>query len=123
MQNGFLPETVQAGTAGGSLKAVIAADEGAEEGRGFFSWNYWTCSADMAFTYVSSVEIIDKTGDRGTASLVVHCGEVATPVLLNMVYERGDWRIDDITNNWQRLPVLPYYEWKQEMENYLGDKQ
>ena len=105
------------------VAAVIAADEGAEEGRGFFSWNYWTCSADMAFTYVSSVEIIDKTGDRGTASLVVHCGEVATPVLLNMVYERGDWRIDDITNNWQRLPVLPYYEWKQEMENYLGDKQ
>ncbi len=105
------------------VAAVIAADEGAEEGRGFFSWNYWTCSADMAFTYVSSVEIIDKTGDQGTASLVVHCGEVATPVLLNMVYERGDWRIDDITNNWQRLPVLPYYEWKQEMENYLGDKQ
>lgn len=109
------------------VAAVSAADEAAAndadgegERRPFFSWNYWTCSADMAFTYVSGLEVIDKTGDRGTAALTVHCGEVATPVLLSMVYERGDWRIDDITNNWQRLPVLPYYEWKHEMEAYLS---
>ena len=123
------------------VAAVTAADEGCPDGQGFFSWNYWTCAADMDFTYVSNVEVIDKTGDRGTASLVVHHGTTATPVLLCMRFEHGDWRIDDITSNWQLPPsthsdiVFPtwqasapttggrqlrHYEWKQEMKNYLG---
>lgn len=60
--------------------------------------------SSLGFLYANKVEVIDHTGDQGTASLVMHNGDEAVPVLLNMVYERDDWFIDDMTFNWNVRP-------------------
>ena len=102
------------------LSAVTALEEESDGKRVFFDWNYWTCAEDYSFMYASDVEVIDKTGNTGTASLTLHNGDMAVPVLLNMVFERGDWFIDEITNNWNRQPAYRYFEWKHEMERFGG---
>ncbi|MBQ7510149.1 MAG: hypothetical protein IJT53_04505 [Prevotella sp.] len=101
------------------VASVMDIDEKREGETGFFEWDYWTCSKDYAFMYATDIETIDRTGDQGTVSLVLHNGDMKVPVLLNMVYERGDWYIDEMTNNWNRLPDLPYFEWKSEMKEYI----
>lgn len=103
------------------LAAVLQKEEKQEGGQGFFDWNYWLCAPDCDLLWVTDVEVIDKTGDQGTVSLVLHNGDsLAVPVLLNMVYERKDWRIDEITNNWNHHPHYRHYEWKHEMAAYLS---
>lgn len=60
---------------------------------------------EPGFIYVNKIEVIDHTGDQGTVSLVLHNGDMAVPVLLNMVYERNDWFVDKITYNWEMAPM------------------
>lgn len=69
--------------------------------------------ADLGFLYANKVEVIDHTGDQGTVSLVLHNGDETMPMLLNMVFERDDWFIDNMTYNWNvREGVV---DWRQEM--------
>ena len=55
----------------------------------FFSRNYWTGNSELAFLYINKVEVIDRTGDQATVGLTLHNGDLAIPVLLVMVFERG----------------------------------
>jgi len=87
---------------------------------GLFTRNYWLCSSELGFLYANKVEVIDFTGDQGTVSLTVHNGDLAMPVLLNIVFERGDWYIDNMTYNWNIRPNIDYFDWRQEMENSLA---
>ena len=88
--------------------------------------SYWLGVPGLGFLYINKVEVIDHTGDQGTVSLVLHNGDAAVPVLLNMVYERDDWFIDNITYYWNVCPSktgrgseesneLRPYDWRQEM--------
>ena len=104
------------------VAAVTAIDEQHEGMQGFFEWSYWTCAQDFGFMFASDVEVIDKTGNQGTVSLTLHNGDMAVPLLLSMVYEKGDWQIDEITNSWNHHPDYPYYEWKHEMQQYIGEE-
>lgn len=100
------------------LQSVQQAE--ADDGESLFDWSYWTCSDTLELLWVNHLEVVDHTGDQGTVSLVVHNGQKAVPVLLTMVYERGDWYIDEITNSWTRDPRYPYREWKQAMKQRLA---
>ena len=84
----------------------------------FFTRNYWLCFSELGFLYANKVEVIDYTGDQGTVSLVMHNGDLSMPVLLNIVYERDDWFIDNMTYNWNVKPSNDYFDWRQEMQNY-----
>ena len=101
------------------VAAVTELDDERGMETGFFGWNYWVCGEDFDFVYASDVEVIDKTGMQATVALAMHNGERVVPVLLNMVYERGDWRIDEMTSNWNHH-AYGSYEWKLEMENYIS---
>jgi len=103
----------------GARTRQATADDGDDATEGFFTWNYWTCAETFDFVYATDVEVVDKTGRQATVQLVVHNGERAVPVLLNMTFERGDWFIDEITNNWLRRSGQRHYEWKHEMEAYV----
>ena len=83
----------------------------------FFSRNYWTGNSELAFLYINKVEVIDRTGDQATVSLTLHNGDLAIPVLLVMVFEHDDWRIDNMTYYWNEKPSTRTYDWRQEMEN------
>jgi hypothetical protein len=102
--------------------ADVARVDSTDTDEDFFTWNYWTCAEGIDFVYYSDVEVIDKTGRQATVSLRMHSGDRAVPVLLNMVYERGEWFIDEMTCNWLRQPGIPYREWKQEMKVYSTGK-
>jgi len=85
--------------------------------------NYWIGSsvfersdqgiAGLGFLYANKVEVIDHTGDQGTVSLMLHNGDEAVPVLLNMVFEHDDWFIDNMTYNWNMR--TGQVDWRQEM--------
>lgn len=105
--------------------AAIAQHEEAEDcespatglGNYWIGGGYFARSADglsgLGFLYTNKVEVIDHTGDQGTVSLMLHNGEEALPVLLNMVFEGDDWYIDNITYNWYvRTGAV---DWRQEM--------
>ena len=68
------------------------------------------------FLYVNKVEVIDRTGDQATVSLMLHNGNRAVPVLLMMVFERDNWQIDNMTYYWNEKPSTRYLDWRQEME-------
>ena len=85
--------------------------------------NYWLgqepdrqTAGEEGFLYVNKVEVIDRTGDQATVSLMHHNGNRAVPVLLVMVFERDDWHIDNMTFYWNEKPSTRYYDWRQEME-------
>jgi hypothetical protein len=69
--------------------------------------NYWLgglCNLELShlgFLYANKVEVIDYTGDQGTVSLLLHNDNEVVSVLLNMVFERDDWFIDNMTFNWK----------------------
>ena len=84
---------------------------------GFFDCNYWTGYSGLGFLYVNKVELIDRTGDMATVSMTLHNGDRAVPMLLVMVFERDDWRIDNMTYYWNEKPSTRYYDWRQEMES------
>ena len=86
----------------------------------FFSCNYWTGHSELDFLYANKVEVIDRTGDRATASLNLHNGDRCVPVLLVMMFERDDWRIDNMTYYWNEKPSTRLYDWRQEMENSVN---
>ena len=70
----------------------------------------------LGFLYVNKVEVIDRTGDRATVSLMLHNGNRAVPVLLVMAFERDEWYIDNMTYYWNEKPSTRYCDWRQEME-------
>ena len=82
---------------------------------GFFSRNYWLGAQTLDFLYINKVEVIDRTGDQATVSLTLHNGDRAVPVLLCMVFENDDWRIDNMTYYWNEKPSTRNVDWRQEM--------
>jgi hypothetical protein len=88
------------------------------EAEGFFSRNYWIGGKELEFLYINKVEVIDRTGDQGTVALTLHNGDRAVPVLLCMVFENDDWRIDNMTYYWNVKPADDYFDWRQQMEQY-----
>ena len=84
--------------------------------------NYWIgqgfeipSNEQLGFLYVNKVEVIDRTGDQATVSLMLHNGDRAVPVLLVMVFEHDDWHIDNMTYYWNEKPSTRNVDWRQEM--------
>ena len=89
----------------------------------FFTSNYWLGGEQLEFLYTNKLEVIDRTGDQATVSLTLHNGNLAVPVLLVMTFERDEWYIDNMTYYWNEKPSTRYYDWRQEMETSLDNKQ
>ena len=77
--------------------------------------NPWLAFPQLEFLYANKVEVIDNTGDQGTVSLVMHNGDRSMPIPLNIVFEREDWFIDNMTYNWNIRPTTDYFDWRQAM--------
>lgn len=80
---------------------------------GFFDADYWVMGQDFSELSVSDIKAVKHDKENAVVELILHNGGSPTQVRLNLVYERGDWQIDnfiDIDND---------LDWKKEMKDYL----
>lgn len=69
---------------------------------------------------ISDVAVESINGSRATVVIMLHnCGS-ATPVRLTMVYERGNWFIDDFCEDYDASGP-DTTSWKNSMLNYLKE--
>ena len=82
---------------------------------GFFEADYWVMGQDCQDLSVSDITLEEKKSDRATVKLNLHNSGSVIPVRLNLVFERGNWFIDNfIDENYD-------FDWKSEMQLYLKE--
>ena len=75
---------------------------------------------DFSELSISDVAVESINGSRATVVMMLHnCGS-ATPVRLTMVYERGNWFIDDFCEDYDASGP-DTTSWKNSMLNYLKE--
>lgn len=78
-----------------AVEQVNEKDSQNADEMGFFDFDYWVQGQDFNQLSATDVRVVSIDGDKAVVALNLHnCGEV-TPLRLRMVYERGDWFIDD----------------------------
>ena len=102
-------------------KTVKATREKDKEfdGIGFFDADYWVMGNDLYEFDADNFkfEALDMDSTPRTASVLLdlhNCGNVS-PVRVNLVFEHGEWKIDDLTD------INFELDWKKSMKEYLAE--
>lgn len=98
------------------LKQVIEFDKVNSVGEiGFFEFDYWIMGQDFQDMSFHDVKVIDMHDNEATVGLILVNMDSDIKLKLTMIYERGDWYIDDIEN--QTMD----FDMKNDMTEYLKD--
>lgn len=103
-----------------TVAKVTEKDSKNDDEIGFFDADYWVMGQDFSELSISDVAVESINGSRATVVMMLHnCGS-ATPVRLTMVYERGNWFIDDFCEDYDASGP-DTASWKNSMLNYLKE--
>ena len=80
---------------------------------GFFDFDYWIMGQDFMNMSFHDVKVLDMHDNEATVSLTLVNMDSDIELKLSMVYERGDWYID----NFENLPME--FELKNAMKEYI----
>lgn len=80
---------------------------------GFFDADYWIMGQDSGNLSISDVEVTKMDENDATVELTLHNLGSNTRVRLDMVFERGNWYIDNF------IDIDNSFNWKKEMEDYI----
>jgi hypothetical protein len=83
---------------------------------GFFDYDYWIQAQDCDNIHISGLAVESRKGNRATVSFLLHNFDSATPMKLELVKEKGEWKIDNFISS-------GYYphDLKAEMKEYLNE--
>ena len=102
-----------------TVKAVIEKDNQNPEEMGFFDADYWVMGQDFSKKiYATDLPLerllMDDTPWEAAVTLKLHnFSEI--PVRVNLIYEGGEWKVDDLTDLSNDL------DWKKSMKEYLAE--
>ena len=102
-----------------TVKAVIEKDNQNPEEMGFFDADYWVMGQDFSKKiYATDLTLerllMDDTPWEAAVTLKLHnFSEI--PVRVNLIYEGGEWKVDDLTDLSNDL------DWKKSMKEYLAE--
>ena len=80
---------------------------------GFFDFDYWIMGQDFQDMSFRDVKVLDMHDNGATVSLILVNMDSDIKLKLSMVYERGDWYIDNFEN------LSMEFELKNAMKEYL----
>ena len=84
---------------------------------GFFDADYWIMGQDWQDLSVSDIKVFLLNGDSAAVELQLHNLGNNINVVLDMVHEEGEWKIDNFTD------ITNGMDWKASMKRYLEDEQ
>ncbi|MBR1493019.1 MAG: DUF3828 domain-containing protein [Bacteroidaceae bacterium] len=102
-----------------TVKSVIEKDNQNPEEMGFFDADYWVMGQDFSKKiYATDLNLekllMDDTPWEAAVTLKLHnFSEI--PVRVNLIYEGGEWKVDDLTDLSNDL------DWKKSMKEYLAE--
>jgi hypothetical protein len=102
-----------------TVKAVIEKDNQTPDEMGFFVADYWVMGQDFSKKiYATDLNLekllMDDTPWEAAVTLKLHnFSEI--PVRVNLIYEGGEWKVDDLTDLSNDL------DWKKSMKEYLAE--
>ena len=87
---------------------------------GFFDADYWVMGQDFdtqnlhaSDFYLEKILMEDKPWEAAVTLKLHNYGEI--PVRVNLIYEGGEWKVDDLTD------IRYDLDWKQSMKEYLAE--
>ncbi len=83
------------------LAEVVEKDNQHPDEMGFFDYDYWVMGQDFENLAVTDVKVVSFENDKAVVSLNLHNMGNTNPIKLKMVYERGDWFIDDFITSYE----------------------
>ena len=83
---------------------------------GFFDADYWIMGQDWGDLSVSDIKVFLLKGDSAAVELQLHNLGKKLNVVLDMVHEEGEWKIDNFTD------ITNGMDWKASMKRYLEDE-
>lgn len=102
-----------------TVKSVIEKDNQNPDEMGFFDADYWVMGQDFSKKiYATDLNLekllMDDTPWEAAVTLKLHnFSEI--PVRVNLIYEGGEWKVDDLTDLSNDL------DWKKSMKEYLAE--
>jgi hypothetical protein len=102
-----------------TVKSVIEKDNQTPDEMGFFDADYWVMGQDFSKKiYATDLNLekllMDDTPWEAAVTLKLHnFSEI--PVRVNLIYEGGEWKVDDLTDLSNDL------DWKKSMKEYLAE--
>ena len=66
---------------------------------------------------VSNLKVTELTVDSATVEMILHNLGTKTPMQLRLIFEDGEWVIDDFINKSGDI-----FDWKKEMLKYLDEE-
>ena len=102
-----------------TVKAVIEKDNQTPDEMGFFDADYWVMGQDFSKKiYATDLNLekllMDDTPWEAAVTLKLHnFSEI--PVRVNLIYEGGEWKVDNLTDLSNDL------DWKKSMKEYLAE--
>lgn len=102
-----------------TVRAVIEKDNKNPDEMGFFDADYWVMGQDFdqkihATDFFLEKILMDDTPWEAAVTLKLHnFSEI--PVRVNLIYEGGEWRVDDLTD------IRNDLDWKKSMKEYLAE--
>ena len=102
-----------------TVKSAIEKDNQNPEEMGFFDADYWVMGQDFSKKiYATDLNLekllMDDTPWEAAVTLKLHnFSEI--PVRVNLIYEGGEWKVDDLTDLSNDL------DWKKSMKEYLAE--
>lgn len=102
-----------------TVKAVMEKDNQTPDEMGFFDADYWVMGQDFSKKiYATDLNLekllMDDTPWEAAVTLKLHnFSEI--PVRVNLIYEGGEWKVDDLTDLSNDL------DWKKSMKEYLAE--
>lgn len=103
-----------------TVAAVIEKDNKSSDEMGFFDADYWVMGQDFdeknlhASDFSLEKILLDDTPWEAAVTLKLH-NFSDIPVRVNLVYEDGAWKVDDLTDLSSDL------DWKASMKEYLAE--
>ena len=103
------------------LDEVATIDKALPDGEmGFFDADYWIMGQDFSDVSATDVKVEKIDGDQAVVVFNLHNSGNVSRVKLDMVYERGDWFIDDFTGNYSE-DAEDQFGWKGGMIDYIKE--
>lgn len=83
----------------------------------FWYANYWVMGQDWGDLIPQNIKVTMQNDSHATVTFEMNkMGDSKKQVQLDMVYERGDWRIDNFI-----VPEIGLVDWKGNMREYLAE--
>ena len=99
------------------VESVLEKDRKDKVEFGFFDADYWVMGQDWGALTPQNIQVTMQDDSHAVVMFEMDKkGDSKKQVQLDMVYERGDWRIDNF-----RAPESGLVDWKGNMREYLAE--